>query len=501
MTVSETAWVDNGAFSPNRGQFPIQVERHLNAFVADHLPGVTTVTLGARYYSLHAHVAFRANEQGLDEDKTRRLLRRSEALLAYVTARHSSESDHPAETPPGHGIDAILRLSDGGTTGIDLAECAKPGAYSLAKWGFSGAYRGSELTLKILDQAGFLPGAWHDLEATAALDALVQRAQDDDAVSTAEADQLADACLCRMAAATDGPWLARLLAGEPNSVEPKPTRGGLLWQLGRLMTIAITTHEVRSSGQVAELIMFDHDLADHQALAGMVGIDLWRGGLLRAESVWAWRRIWREINETHLKPAGALPVVDLVEAFADGLRDVPLKDFLDDLPSVADDTSRPLNAERQLDHLDDVERWMAIVMLGSQRSQHLNHNERVGFAGGNEVHGTQWEELTPAWTEHLIARHADRSLRDLGGDMAQILINRSQRVALRKANYNPVKQTFSFPARIHVRDGIAIRVFAETAPAPATRLPQYLSIARQAGLYGTSPEGNLIPGVSGGFLA
>jgi hypothetical protein len=501
MTASETAWVDNGAFSPNRGQFPIQVERHLNAFVADHLPGVTTVTLGARYYSLHAHVAFRANEQGLDEDQTRRLLRRSEAMLAYVTARHSSEPDHPDDTPPGHGIDAILRLADGGTTGIDLSECAKPGAYSLAKWGFSGAYRGSELTLKILDQAGFLPGAWHDLKATAALDALVQRAQGDDALSAAEADQLADACLCTMAAATDGPWLAQLLAGEPNSVEPKPTRGGLLWQLGRLVTIAITTNEVRGSDQVAELIMFDHTLADHQALAGMVGVDLWRGGLLRAESVWAWRRIWRDINETHLKPVGALPVVDLVDAFAAGLRDVPLSDFLRDLPSVADDAGRPLNAERQLDHLGDLERWMAIVMLGSQRAQHLNHNERIGFAGGNELNGTQWEELTPGWTEHLIARHANSSLRDLGRDMAQILISRSQRVALRKANYDPVKQAFSFPARIHVRDGIAIRVFAETAPAPATRLPQYLSIARQAGLYATGPTGNLIPGINGGFLA
>lgn len=501
MTVSETAWVDNGAFSPNRGQFPIQVERHLNAFVADHLPGVTTVTLGARYYSLHAHVAYRANEQGLDEDQTRRLLRRSEALLAYVTARHSSQSDHPDETPPGHGIDAILRLAGGGTTGIDLAECAKPGAYSLANWGFSGAYRGSELTLKILDQAGFLPGAWHDLKATAALDALVQRAEGEDAVSAADADQLADACLCRMAAATDGPWLAKLLAGDPNSVDPKPTRGGLLWQLGRLVTIAISTHEVRGSGQVAELIMFDHDLADHHALVGMVGIDLWRGGLLRAESVWAWRRIWRDINETHLKPVGAISVADLVEAFADGLRDVPLTDFLNNLPPVADGAGRPLNAERQLDHVGDVERWMAIVMLGSQRSQYLNHNERIGFAGGNELHGTQWEELTPGWTEHLLARHANSALRDLGRDMAQILINRSQRVALRKANYNPAKQTFSFPARVHVRDGIAIRVFGETAPTPATRLPQYLSIARQAGLYATSPAGNLMPGVNGGLLA
>ena len=120
MPVSQTAWVDNGAFSPNRGQFPIQVERHLNAFVADHLPGVTTVTLGARYYSLHGHVAYYANQAGLDEEQTRRLLRRSEVLLAYATHRHGSDSDHPDATPPGHGIDAILRLSDGGAGGIDL---------------------------------------------------------------------------------------------------------------------------------------------------------------------------------------------------------------------------------------------------------------------------------------------------------------------------------------------------------------------------------------------
>lgn len=501
MTVSETAWVDNGVFSPNRGQFPIQVERHLNAFVADHLPGVTTVTLGARYYSLHAHVAYRANELALDEDQTRRLLRRSEVLLAYVTHRHSNKLEHAAETPPGHGIDAILRLSNGGASGIDLADCAKPGAYSLAKWGFSGAYRGSELTLKILDQAGFLPGPWHDLGATATLDPVVERARGDDVVSAAEADTLEDACLCSMATGSDGPWLARLLSGEPGSIDPKPTRGGLLWQLGRLVTVAITRNEVRGSGQLSDLVMFDHALADQPSLAGMVGIDLWRGALLRAESVWAWRRIWRDINETHLKPAGALSVADLVDAFADSLTDTPLGVFLRDLPPIVGSTGRPLNAERQLAHLGDVERWLAILMLGSQRGQHLNSNERIGFAGGNELRGTQWEELTPGWTEHLLARHASSSLRDLGRDIAQILINRSQRVALRKANFNQAKQTFSFPARIHVRDGIAIRVFAETAPAPATRLPQYLSIARQAGMYATGSNGEYLPGVNGGSLA
>ena len=272
-----------------------------------------------------------------------------------------------------------------------------------------------------------------------------------------------------MAAADDGPWLARLLAGEPNSIEPKPTRGGLLWQLGRLVTVAITSNEVRSSSDLGKLIMFNHDLADSPALAGMVGPDLWRGGLLRAETVWAWRRIWRDINETHLKPAGVLPVQDLVDLFADSLSDVPLSAFLAELPPVDDGHERALDAERNLDHLSDVERWIAIVLLGSKRGQHLNHNERIGFAGSNELHGTQWEELTPGWTEQLLGRHPTSSLRDLGRDLALILINRSQRVALRKANYNPAKETFSFPARIHVRDGVAIlRVRRDRARASNT---------------------------------
>lgn len=57
MTVTEAGWVDSGSFRPNPGQFPIRVERHLNSFVADHLPGVTTVTNATRYYALHGRVA------------------------------------------------------------------------------------------------------------------------------------------------------------------------------------------------------------------------------------------------------------------------------------------------------------------------------------------------------------------------------------------------------------------------------------------------------------
>jgi hypothetical protein len=156
----------------------------------------------------------------LDEPTTVHLLRRCEVLLAHVTHRHTSNPDHNRRTPAGHGIDAIVRLSGGGN--VDLAKCAAARAYAQPKWGFSTAYRGSELTLKILDQSGYVPGEWHDPTATqAALGALVERARDRDEVTDIEADELHAACLCRMATDDDGPWFARLPSGQPGSLGEK----------------------------------------------------------------------------------------------------------------------------------------------------------------------------------------------------------------------------------------------------------------------------------------
>jgi hypothetical protein len=407
-------WADNGGFRPNPGQFPIQVERHLNAYVASHLPGVTTVTAGARYYSLHGYVAQVAADEGLDEPATVQLLRRCEVLLAYVTQRHGSSPDHDRRTPPGHRIDAIVRLSGGGS--VDLAKCAAASAYAQPKWGFSAAYRGSELTLKILDQSGYVPGEWHDPAATnAALGALVERARGRDELTGPEADELHAACLCRMATDDDGAWFAKLLSGQPGSLGEKPTLGALLWQLGRLVTVAITDHAVLTAGELSEVLMYDHELANDRRLAGRVAPARWRGALLRAESVWAWRRIWQRINQL---VSGAKPIPELADAFADALPDTTVRAFRDALPPVADSQGRPLPAERQLDHMDELNRWLGIVILGAVRAEHLSSEERIGFANRSENHKGQWEELTPGCTEALLSSYDSRSLRDLAREMA-----------------------------------------------------------------------------------
>jgi len=495
VTVTDPGWVDTGSFRPNPGQFPIRVERHLNSFVGDHLPGVTTVTNATRYYALHGLIARIAHDEGLDEPDTINLLRRSEALLAYVTRVHSTSPEHDKRTPAPHGIDAILREATT-TDGIDLPLAAQ--VYSEAKWAFSNPYRGSELTLKILEPGGFAPGEWYDdVAARSQLAAIVEAARDASEVTASLAAQLATGCLCTTAESEDGAWLARLLTGDPDQSLDEPTVGGLLGQFGRLVATATVVGEVTDADTLADLIMFDPTLRDHPQLAGMVAPQRWRGALLRKESVHAFRLIWRDINRL---VDGARPVPELIEAFADQLPTVTVFEFRSLLPQRASDGGQPLRAERELDHLPFLERWLAVLILGAGRLGDLEGHELRGFRGPQEHTRGVWEELSPGWVAELLERYDGRPVRDLGRSLATTLVHRSQRVALWKSSYDARKQVLSFPARLHVRDGIAVKVFEETAPVPATRIPQYLSIARQAGIFTIDADGRFSIGPNGGRL-
>lgn len=492
MTVSEAAWVETRGFRPNPGQFPIRVERHLNNFVAAHLPGVTTVTSATRYYALHGLIARIAADEELDDEETVRLLRRSEALLACVTRHHASDPTHEAQAPLPHGIDAIVRVART-LRGYDLVAAAR--AYAQARWAFANPYRGSELTLKVLAPGGFSPGAWYDdTAARSVLAPLVTAARETDEITDTELGGLSDACLCTTATSPDGAWLAGLLSGEPGQVAERPDLGGLLWQFGRMTAVATTLGDVTDAGSLADLVMFDPVLRDDPRLTGLVAVERWRGALLRKESVHAWRLIWREINRL---VEGARPVNDLVESFADLLPATTVAAFRASLPSALDDQGRPRRAERDLAALPDLERWLARLLLGADRLGDLTAEELRGYRAREEHAHGNWEELSPGWVAQQAAAYGGRSLRDLGSHLAICLIHRSQRVALWKSRFDPSSQSLSFPARLHVRDGIAVKVFDETAPVPATRIPQYLSIARQAGLFVADDHGRLSLGSNG----
>jgi hypothetical protein len=496
MSVTASGWVDNGSFRPNPGQFPIRVERHLNSFVGNHLPGVTTVTTAARYYALHGLVARIAHDEELDEPATLDLLRRSEALLAYVTRIHERSPGHDKRAPAPHGIDAILRSARPGS-GVDLRDAAL--VYSDVKWAFSNPYRGSELTLKILVPGSFAPGEWYDHGAAGSvLRPLVDFARGTSEVADVEAAQFSAACLCTTPTSNDGVWLAHLLSGDQDRPFDKPTVGGLLWQFGRLVAVATTVGSVSDANSLADLVMFDSTLREHPKLAGMVAPPRWRGALLRKESVYALRLIWRDINRL---VGGARPVPELVDAFADRLSTRSVADFRGALPARLDAAGMPRAAERELGHLSDLEQWLGQVMLGADRLADLSGEELRGFRSRQEQTRGVWEELSPGWVAEQLDKYATRSLRDLGRFIAEALVHRSQRVALLKSRYDARKQVLIFPARLHVRDGIAIKVFDETAPIPATRIPQYLSIARQTGMFIADENGRLSIGPNGGRLA
>jgi hypothetical protein len=87
ISVSGPVWSDSTS-GTYPGRFPLSVERHVMSTVDRLVPGVTTVTLNARYYPLHGLVAAEARNRGLDLAGAQDLMRRAEVAIGAVSARH-----------------------------------------------------------------------------------------------------------------------------------------------------------------------------------------------------------------------------------------------------------------------------------------------------------------------------------------------------------------------------------------------------------------------------
>ena len=85
--ISGPTWSDAGS-TTYPGRFPLSVERHVMSMVDRFVPGVTTVTLNARYYALHGLVAAETQRNDLSEPQAVDLMRRAEVVIGAVSARH-----------------------------------------------------------------------------------------------------------------------------------------------------------------------------------------------------------------------------------------------------------------------------------------------------------------------------------------------------------------------------------------------------------------------------
>src|SRR5258707_11638106 len=80
------------------GRFPLSVERHVLNTVDRLVPGVTTVTLNARFYAVHALIAADASARHLDLVAAPNPMRRAEVAGGAGSARGAYRG---ARGPPG----------------------------------------------------------------------------------------------------------------------------------------------------------------------------------------------------------------------------------------------------------------------------------------------------------------------------------------------------------------------------------------------------------------
>lgn len=476
-------WVDHSSRHVP-GLFPLAVERVFNQVVSEHALAVTTVTTGARYYALHGLVAAQAQAKSLHSEDARALLRRCEVALALATLAHADSDEHleDRDSVP-HAADKLRVLLRAGSVDLAAVTADGAGAYIQAKWGVLGStYRGAEMTVNVLDTAGLIPGNAYD-------DGPIRRALGDvfelaakDAVTEDEAAHFGHLCLCQAATGPDAPWL-RSLFTVPDA--PTGSRGQVQRETTRLLARAIRHDPITDVHDDLVPFIMTHPAALDTAGTGADIARRWRGIAFRYESVNAWRFLWQALSD-EVARNGIATRAQIRNWMADQAGPGTVRGFTESLPSPWAPDGTPAAAERHasLAGLTEIQRHLAVVFLGAQRLPDLHPNERLGFEGGPKT--PTWaleEELGPRWVHRRAETWADRQMSDFAANLADVLIDRAQRLSLQKTRFDHRRGRVVIPGRIHTREDLVYRVYGEQARRAALRLPQLLSMGRQVGLF------------------
>jgi hypothetical protein len=478
------------------GRFPLSVERHVLNTVDRLLPGVTTVTLNARYYALHALIASEADARRMDLASAQSLLRRAEVVMGAVSARHWHQDAgcHSALSRP-HAYDLISpQVRDGH---VNVAALAAPRVYAQPTWGFWPAYRSSEMVLGIISRANDIaPGERLDhSKVRDGLAALLDLAQLDE-IAVDLLDKNAHLCICKSAESADGAWLADLLAAP--SAESPTTRAGLRRQTLKIIARAVQLSEVtRVADDVPNFLSYNESAAHDPVLREMELAAEWRGLVLRNLSVTAWRVLWAWIVNGI---DGLISRSQLADQLADNLPAATVSEFRAELPDTRTPEGHPAPVEISDDMLfrGEAEYRLAVLMLGATRSQELDGAELHGFQGHDPYDID--EELAPAWLADRLVEWHDIPLKDYARWLTESMLNRSQRLALRKARFDPRKGQIRIPTRVFLRDDFVFRDSTETGGQASLRLGQAASILAGVGLLGHA-EGRWTGGPRGSLLA
>lgn len=450
------------------GLFPLSVETHFIATVAKLLPGATTVTTLARYYSLHAYVASVAEDRALDAADAVTLLRRAEVVVAGATILALDPDD---ERP--HGFDTIQpRMDRDGYLDV-AALTARPGGYSDQRNGFLPAYIGSETDTGLLTGNSLTPGNRADRhvlgDAFHGLDVLTQQ----DRIDFEDLRSARHLSINELAVSPDGPWLGRILCGvdvaEPSANDK--VRNDTARLLGRALTLHPDPSPLASFQQ---LVMYGPHLDDDPVACTIAAAHAWRGCLFRHQSVGAWRILWHWLVA---QIVGETEPAELASRLAAELPDMTLADYLDGLPPTTDAAGHPARAEDALRAIAPSPPLLAlgVLALGARRFDELTGRARDGFADPRPT------VLSPPWVKNWLEERRARHMHDIAGDLTEALLDRAKRVAFRKMRIRP-DGTIWLPTRVHERNGLLYAVGSETPRNVGVRLEQYARILTSLGI-------------------
>lgn len=456
------------------GRFPLSVEAHLLNMTAALVPGATTVTTSARYYTLHGAVALEAERLALSDSERLDLLRRCEVVMAAASLVHPSASAGTV-----HGGDAILRHSGG--TSFDIASLSTPRVgYSDAQTGFLGPYIGSEMTLGILHDAGLAPGprltAASIGNGFAGLFDLARQA-------SVTADDLADMSSLSIGAAessADGQWLGEQLcaANLPEMHTADTTRAGTVRLLVHASSVVPSADIVYSFRQL--VAYGSHGRVDPVLLTTPVA-EPWRGALYRHDSVGAWRSLWAWLIDAIDGPTRR---DELIDKLAAALPDMMLNDFERELPATLDAAGDPLDAESLLRAQGRTvpSESLGLVMLGALRSEELTGATLTALVGNQQ----RVAVLSPVWVRDWVENRRQLHMRDVAAELTGVLLDRALRIATSKMRMRDGRMWL--PSVVAERGEYLYTVGREGRGNVGLRLAQLAGLLCGVGVLQSSPE-------------
>lgn len=493
------AWAESG---PGHGSLksPLSVEGPVWRLVDRLVPGVSSVTKYARYYTLYAAVAAEADRRSLDNDACRTLLRRAEALLAAAQIARTRGAVPAGLFPHGHDRVQPALADDG----LDLDRAARD--YSSRAWGFWSQYTAPAQVLGVVTAGrdGLRPGRHACPAEVRALFAPLLE------VAGSERTEARPAELAEAGAAALGEpceaereWLAGLLTATAGGTHrPDAWRATDRTRRATLRVLArsVALHGGDSyTGALRETVAFGPLLAEDPVLSAIPEAARWRGLLLRHYSVSAWRRLWAglvaEVGAEDGPDGGRdRSAADLRAWLCDHLPDGTADREVAALGPVHDGSGHPLPVERRLmADRDRPEPWRDVLVLlagglrahraedGTHPADPLATHARRAFLGERQ------EFLDPRWMAGLLREYGHRPVRDLGSRLVDDMLAQSRRVALRKLRYDPRTGRHRVFSRLHMRNDRYVRLGEESSAEIGIRVHQLASVARQLGLFAADP--------------